>query len=153
MFSCRILNQKIFSAMLHQNIICWNKFFNSSSNFSHSFMVIWSFQKQSHSRLYLQSCKLVIVNSQIKIFPIMLSSCFIFITKGRLYFSLIYSFYCCLVKGVKPTLLGGHNIEGRTDILVNWQFLIVKSGHFPFALMQGLFVLTISKVFYNQLSW
>ena len=138
--------------MLHQNIVRQNKFFNFSPNFLH--FLCWFGHSNNNSILgYISGRKLVIVNSQIKIFPIMLSSCFIFITKGRLYFSLIYSFYCCLVKGVKPTLLGGHNIEGRTDILVNWQFLIVKSGHFPFALMQGLFVLTISKVFYNQLSW
>ena len=36
------------------------------------FLLIWPFQEQFHIRLYLQNCKLLIVNSQTKIFPIML---------------------------------------------------------------------------------
>ena len=43
-----------------------------SPNFLYYFLLIWPFQEQFHIRLYLQKCKLVIVNSQIKIFPIML---------------------------------------------------------------------------------
>ena len=34
-FSCRISDQKTFSAMLHQNIVRQNKFFNFSPNFLH----------------------------------------------------------------------------------------------------------------------
>ena len=64
--------RNFFSAMLHQNIVHWNKFFNFSSNFLHSFMLIWPFQKQFLFSLYLQYCKLVTVDSQIKIFPLML---------------------------------------------------------------------------------
>ena len=71
-FSSRISDPKFFSAMLHQNIVRQNKFFNFSPNFLHSFMLIWPFQKQFHFSLYLQGCKLGIVNSQIKIFQIML---------------------------------------------------------------------------------
>ena len=72
-FSCRISGQNIFSAMLlHQNIVCQNKFFNLSPNFLYYFLLIWPFQKQFHVRSYLQKCKLVIVNSQIKMFPIIL---------------------------------------------------------------------------------
>ena len=38
-------------------------------NFLYYFLLIWPFQEQFHIRLYLQKCKLVIVSSQIKIFP------------------------------------------------------------------------------------
>ena len=41
--SCRISDQKIFSAMLHQNIVHQNKFFNFSPNSLHSFVMIWPF--------------------------------------------------------------------------------------------------------------
>ena len=71
--SFRISDQKIFSAMLHQNIFRWNKLFNFLSNFLHSFMLIWTFQKQFQFSFYLQCCKLMTVNSQIKIFPLILS--------------------------------------------------------------------------------
>ena len=55
-----------------------------------------------------------------------------FIAKERLYFSLICSFYCCLVKGVQPTLLGGNNIEGRGEILLNFLWLLIFSLHTHF---------------------
>ena len=42
-FSCRMSDQKIFSAMLHQNIVHQNKFFNFSPNSLHSFVMIWPF--------------------------------------------------------------------------------------------------------------
>ena len=72
-FLCRILDQNIFSTMqLHQNLVRQNKFFNFSPNFLYYFLLIWPFQEQFHIRLYLQKCKLVIVNSHIKTFPIML---------------------------------------------------------------------------------
>ena len=72
-FSCRMLDQKTFSAILHQNIIRQNKFFNFSPNFLH--FLCWFGYSNNNSILgyiYLQGCKLVIANSQIKIFPIML---------------------------------------------------------------------------------
>ena len=57
-----------FSAMLlHQNIVRQNKFFNFPPQLFVFFLLIWPFQEQFHIRLYWQNCKLLIVNSQIKI--------------------------------------------------------------------------------------
>ena len=33
------------------------------------------------------------------------------------------------MKGIKPTLLGGHNIEGRADILLNFLWLLIFYLH------------------------
>ena len=52
--------------LLHQNIVCQNKFFNFCPNFLYYFLLIWLFQEQFHIRLYLQKCKLVVVNTEIK---------------------------------------------------------------------------------------
>ena len=41
----------------------------------------------------------------------------------------IYSFYCCFVKAVKPTRLGGNNIEGKGDILLNFLWLLIFYLH------------------------
>ena len=57
-----------FSAMLlHQNIVRQNKLFNFPPQLFVFFLLIWPFQEQFHIRLYWQNCKLLIVNSQIKI--------------------------------------------------------------------------------------
>ena len=71
--SCRISDQKIVSAMLHQNIAHQNKFFNFSANFLH---FLCCFGHYNYNLIFGEtcSCKLLIVNSQIKIFPIMFSS-------------------------------------------------------------------------------
>ena len=71
--SCRISDQKIFSAMLHQNIVHQNKFFNFSANFLH-FLCCFGHYNNNFIFGETCSCKLLIVNSQIKIFPIMFSS-------------------------------------------------------------------------------
>ena len=49
-FSCRILDPKMFSAMLHQNIVRKNKFFKLTQTFAFC-MLICVFQQQFHFRL------------------------------------------------------------------------------------------------------
>ena len=66
-FSCRI-SSEIFQLCCIR--IQFAKFFNFSPNFLHSFMLILPFQEQLYFRLYFQSCKLVIFNSQIDVSPL-----------------------------------------------------------------------------------
>ena len=86
-----------FSAMLlHQNIVRQNKFFNSPPpppQLFVFFLLIWLFQEQFHIRLYWQNCKLLIVNSQIKIFPKMLEAAEFWCSVG------LTAVLCLLLKG------------------------------------------------------
>ena len=57
------------------------------------FLLIWPFQEQFHIRLYWQNCKLLIVNSQIKIFPKMLEAAEFWCSVG------LTAVLCLLLKG------------------------------------------------------
>ena len=73
-FLQNIRSEHFFSYAASENIVHQNKFFNFSSNFLH--FSCWFGYSSNNSILgyiYLQSWKLLIVNLQIKISPIMLS--------------------------------------------------------------------------------
>ena len=119
----------------------------NSSTFCLTFciMLIWPFQKQFLFSLYLQRCELAIFNSQIKIFPLMLLM--------QLNFdSTLYQFSTQeeIMLKVKETYW---SIFMALNFLFTHfdNFFIMKLGHFPFALTQGLFSLTISQVYLTNL--
>ena len=111
-FLQNIRSEHFFSYAASENIVHQNKFFNFSPNFLH--FSCWFGYSSNNSILgyiYLQSWKLVIVNLQIKISPIMLSrqlnfgvllawQLFYVYYKGK---NSTFFFYFCLVKGLEPT--------------------------------------------------
>ena len=128
------IRSEIVSVMLHQNIVCWNKLLNSLSNFLHSFMLIWPLEILLRSWLLIKKASLLT-----------------FLHFGDFKNSLFVQ------------LLGGSNIEGRGDILVNsswlWIFYlpILTIFHYeirPFSICINVGPVCIDHItsFFNQLS-
>ena len=122
-FLKNIISESVFS-MLHQNIVHPNKFFNFSSNFLHSFMLIWLFQEQFHFRLYLQSYKLVIFNSQINKSPY---GPILEMHWYQVIFNFLPSFYMQLRSGLSPqSSLYFQGFQGSK--LLNFCLVVLRSN-------------------------
>ena len=118
---------------MREHIVRWNKFFNFLSNFLHSFMLIWPLQ------ILLISWLLIKKVSVLR-----------FLHFGDFNNSLLVQ------------LLGGSNIEGRGDILVNFSWLWIFCLHiltiFHYEIRQFSICINVGCVcidhitFFNQLS-
>ena len=119
-FSFRISDQKFFSAMLLQNIVHWNKFFNFLYNFLHSFMLIWPLQILLISWLLIKKVSV-----------------------------LRFLHFGDFNNSLSVQLLGGNNIEGRGDILVNFSLWNWAIFHLHYV---GPICIDHITSFFNQLS-